>query len=412
MFAPHLFRLTARVRPAALLVFAALALGGCVPALSDLSPTGSLLSSRPKAEPLELNMFVVSTRPKRGKRGGDGGAHYSFSTVSVPPGHKAGQVELPTFGKAHASSHFVVTRDAPLNGEEFSSQLAANISGRVGPDRDVLIFVHGFNTSLREARLRLAQIVADGRFGGVPVLFTWPSSNSLFAYESDKQSATISRDALGNLLAQAAKAPGVGRVHVLAHSMGAWLAMEALREQAIAGNRTLGGHIGEVMLAAPDIDIGVFRQQMARLQGVQVAVFASREDRALGLSSRIAGARPRLGAIDASKPADRAQLKQLGVTIYDLSQFSSGFIGHGVYANTPAVVRTIGSELRRISGDEKNTTAIIDAGVTKTPQAPLMPGKVEASPLPDVQGSSATAAPALSGSNDSIPQLEPASSSR
>ena len=79
------------------------------------------------------------------------------------------------------------------------------------------------------------QIVADGGFTGVPILFTWNSKGELFAYESDKEAATASRDALQRLLMDIAQAPGVGRVQILAHSMGSWLTMEALRETAIAG---------------------------------------------------------------------------------------------------------------------------------------------------------------------------------
>ena len=44
---------------------------------------------------------------------------------------------------------------------------------------------------------------------------------------------TASRDAMEHLLLDLAALPDVGRVHVLAHSMGAWLAMEALREVAL-----------------------------------------------------------------------------------------------------------------------------------------------------------------------------------
>ena len=122
----------------------------------------------------------------------------------------------------------------------------------------MLVFVHGFNTTFEEARDRAAQIVADTRFGGVAVLFTWPTKHELFGYVYDKDNATASRDGCKALLQEVAATPGVGKVHVLAHSMGGWLAMEALRQQAIAGDRDLSGHLGEVMLASPDIDMDVF----------------------------------------------------------------------------------------------------------------------------------------------------------
>ena len=54
-------------------------------------------------------------------------------------------------------SRFLARR--PLDEEAFRNEIASHLSGRVGSNRDVLVFVHGFNTGLDEARFRLAQIV-------------------------------------------------------------------------------------------------------------------------------------------------------------------------------------------------------------------------------------------------------------
>ena len=290
----------------------------------------------------------------------------------MPPGHKAGEIEAPRFGAPDPQKDFTVLRRRTLDPEDFRAELASHISGRVGNSRDVLLYVHGFNTSLEEARFRLAQIVADGGFTGVPVLFTWQSKSELFAYESDKESATASRDALEKLISDLSHTPGVGRVQVLAHSMGAWLTMEALRETAIAGHPDLDGKLGAIMLAAPDIDLSVFRQQVARLDPSRVSVFVSRDDRALSLSSRIAGSRQRLGAMDPSNPKDAAAIDALGVRVYDLSFFGSGWVGHDTYANAPDAVRQIGATLTRKRESDANVQAVIDAGATPiTTPAPV-----------------------------------------
>ena len=178
------------------------------------------------------------------------------------------------------------------------------------------MFVHGFNTSFEEARDRAAQITADSRFGGVAVLFTWPTKHELFGYVSDKDSATASRDALQNLLQDVSATPGVGKIHVLAHSMGGWLAMEALRQASIAGNRDLSGHLGEVMLASPDIDMDVFAAQMKYIRPAKVTVFATANDRALSLSSAIAQSRQRVGAINpvqAGGPGGAGEARRQGL---------------------------------------------------------------------------------------------------
>jgi esterase/lipase superfamily enzyme len=195
------------------------------------------------------------------------------------------------------------------------------------------------------------------------------------------------------LLQDLAKTPGLGRIHILAHSMGCWLTMEALREIAIAGDRDLGGHLGEVMLAAPDIDMDVFAKQMARIEPAKVTVFATANDRALSLSSFIADARPRVGAIDPSKPKDRAALEKLGAKVYDLSSFSDGLIGHGVYADAPDVIHAIGAQLTAPRAQDVNTVSVIDAtGEDGAPKA-AAPAPTTPSPASPAPAAARPAAP-------------------
>jgi len=385
----------------ALLALLGAGLAGCtsVGAVTDMTASavgnaGNLFSSSPAGDPLPVDMFVASTR--RNDRGAserdlsDGTAHFSLVTVSVPPNHRAGNIETPTFGRPNPAKHFTLVRSRRLGEPSMAQEVATHLSGRIGSNRDVLVFVHGFNTSLEEARFRLAQIVADGRFGGVPILFTWPAQDGLLAYASAKENATVSRDALTSLLNEISALPSVGRVHVLAHSMGAWLAMEALRESAIGSRSLLNGRLGNVMLAAPDIDVAVFRQQMARLPGANVSVFSSTSDRALNLSSRLVGERVRVGAINPTDAKDRAELDRLGVKVYDLSAFSDGWINHGAYASAPDVVRRIGAQIARPRAEDAREISVIDGGVS-VDQRPRTPA-IESQPLPPPVAASAAAA--------------------
>lgn len=316
----------------------------------------------PQGDPVRVPLFVASTRRGEASSDKDGKAHFSLMAISVPPGHRAGAVERPSFGSSDPRRHFSVLDRRRMDDSEFQSEIAAHVSGRVGVSRDILLYVHGFNTSFDEARFRVAQVVADGHFAGVPVLFTWNTRGGLFAYESDKESATVARDALEKLIVDLSRTPGVGRVHILAHSMGAWLTMEGLRDISISGHPDLDGKLGEVMLAAPDIDLNVFRQQMSRLDPKHVSIFVANDDRALSLASRIAGDRPRLGAMDPNSPKDKAELDRLGVAVHDISGLSSDFVGHGAFAEAPKIVRQIGAQLTAPRQAEANSHAIIDAG--------------------------------------------------
>jgi esterase/lipase superfamily enzyme len=312
------------------------------------------------------------------------------------------------WGAANAKQHIVVASERRLDGDEFRAELASHVSGRVGVNRDVLVFVHGFNTSFEEARDRAAQIIADSHFGGVAVLFTWPTKSELFGYVSDKDSAMASRDALQNLLQDVSATPGVGKVHVLAHSMGGWLAMEALRQESIAGNRDLSGHLGQVMLASPDIDMDVFAGQMERIRPANVTVFATANDRALSLSSTIAQSRLRVGGINPSKPEDRQALENLGAKVYDLSSFSDGFIDHAAYADTPDVLHAIGAQMATPRAQDADKMSIIDAsGMAEPPAAATTPAAAPAPAAAQVQAPAAAPAPATAPSASTASAASP-----
>jgi esterase/lipase superfamily enzyme len=383
-----------------------LALAGCETDMVGAFAGGPTIGA-PKPRPVQL--FVVSTR-----QGESGAAEQAFSAqgpgyaleiVTMPPGHRPGTIETPMWGAPNPMNHIAVSDQRPLDPDEFRAELASHVSGRVGVSRDVLVYVHGFNTSFEEARDRAAQIVADSRFGGVAVLFTWPSKHELFGYVSDKDSAMASRDALQGLLQDVAATPGVGKIHVLAHSMGGWLAMEALRQASIAGSRDLSGHLGEVMLASPDIDMDVFAAQMSHLRPANVTVFATANDRALSLSSAIAESRQRVGAINPSNPEDRRKLESLGARVYDLTKFSDGFIDHGAYADAPEVLRAIGGQMAAPRAQDSSQMSIIDASGYADPNAapPAAASTPEPTPASAPQAPTASPTPAAAAPAAPLP---------
>ena len=98
---------------------------------------------------------------------------------------------------------------------------------------------------------------------------------------------------------------------ILAHSMGNWLALESLRQMAIR-NGGLPAKFKNIMLAAPDVDVDVFRSQIADMgkPHPQFTLFVSRDDRALAVSRRVWGDVARLGSIDPEQHPYKAELAQ------------------------------------------------------------------------------------------------------
>jgi esterase/lipase superfamily enzyme len=151
-----------------------------------------------------------------------------------------------------------------------------------------LVFVHGFNNRFDDAVFRSAQFVHDAGTPIVPVLFTWPSRGSIFAYGYDRESTNFSRDGLEQVLNLLAKDQTVAEITILAHSMGNWLTLETLRQMAIR-DRRLPAKIKDVMLAAPDVDVDVFANEIDDMGSPRpnFTLLASQDDRALALTKAL-----------------------------------------------------------------------------------------------------------------------------
>ncbi|SJZ95791.1 alpha/beta hydrolase [Consotaella salsifontis] len=353
------FSLSARAALAALCLFA-VTLAGCTTHEGVLLPMGQTV---PGAS--TVNMLVATTRAPSpnpgvlfsGQRGS--GVSVDNIVVSIPPdqNRKIGEVAWPEHVPGDPAKDFTVVSAERVD-VEGAQAWYRSVAGR---HRRVLIFVHGFNNRYEESVFRFAQIVHDSGTDAAPILFTWPSGASVFDYNYDRESANYSRGALEQLLTLAAADPNVDDVTVMAHSMGSWLTMEALRQLAIRQGK-VPAKIQNVILASPDLDVDVFKKQLEEIDThhLKITLFISRDDRALALSRRIAGGVDRLGAIDPTQEPYRTELETAGITVLDLSALRAGDrLNHGKFAASPAVVRLIG---QRLIAGQKVTDADVGLG--------------------------------------------------
>jgi esterase/lipase superfamily enzyme len=264
--------------------------------------------------------------------------------VTVPPTHVTGQLERPTRLPPDPRREFAVV-DPVVFGDErsFVAAIDRELAARPPEERRLLVFIHGYNNTASDAILRLTQFVEDTGFSGVPVVFTWASAARLPRYVYDLNSALIARGKFRGV-ADILVRTNAESVDILAHSMGSFLLMEGLVEAQRAGILGRRKTISHIMLASPDIDIDLFRTQIAELPREireRMYLFVSRNDGALRISRRIAGGVPRVGA------ADTAELEGYGLTVIDLSEVEDSSSGsHSKFTGSPEVVRLIGYGLR------------------------------------------------------------------
>ena len=259
-------------------------------------PYGTLVVAQPDPQAGTIGILVATTRapvtePPGVMFGGSRGLGLDFANivVSIPPGRAPGEMRGPPAAPPIRRAISQSSRSDRMTLAEAKASFDQRV--KAVPGRRVLVFVHGFNTRFEEAVYRFAQIAYDSNVKVAPVLFTWPSGGGVLDYVYDRDSAIYSRDALEKVLQTIADDPNVGAVAVLGHSMGAYLVVEALRQMSIR-NHGLPRKIGNVMLASPDIDVDVFRRQIAAIDAAprttNFTIFVSRDDRALSLSILVA----------------------------------------------------------------------------------------------------------------------------
>lgn len=307
-----------------LLVLLFLAAAGCAP-----RPGHQTLSMVPQGETAtrQVTLIVATTRARDVSTGSYSNVrapalNYEAFTISIPPTHRVTQIEWPE-SQPDPQTSFAVTDRTIL--PEFALDVGLSRSGpstTVTDKRDIVIFVHGYNYNFAESLFRLAQISVDGNLEEMPILFAWPSAASMTGYIADKDAVTYSRDDLVELLTIVAADPAVGNITLFGHSMGGWLVAEALRQLRLSGQDTVIERLENVVLAAPDIDIDVFRRQLKTIGELNppITLLVSPDDRVLELSERLAGSRRRVGTTDASDPRVQVLAAANGVRVIDISE--------------------------------------------------------------------------------------------
>ncbi len=103
-----------------------------------------------------------------------------------------------------------------------------------GPRGDILVFIHGYNTSKKTVMDRHVQLKADmsaAGFKGVVMSFDWPSADSALNYLEDRHDAKVTAMQLvtdGIKVLSDNQTPDCGiNIHLLAHSTGAYVVREA-----------------------------------------------------------------------------------------------------------------------------------------------------------------------------------------
>lgn len=239
--------------------------------------------------------------------------------------------------------------------DRMKSEIVAEL--RLASRPEVVVFVHGFNSELRDGITTAASLWHYAGRVGVPISYSWPAGNrGITAYLKDRESGEFSTFHFKEFIRALASIPELKKIHLIAHSRGADLVTSGLRELLIfergAGRdprQTL--KVETLILAAPDLDFGVVQQRLvaegsARAVG-QVNVYVNPRDGALGFAQVLATG-TRIGRLSPSEfTADDWQKFSVArnVSFIDV-EAAGGELGHSYFRDNPAVLSDVVLTLR------------------------------------------------------------------
>jgi esterase/lipase superfamily enzyme len=217
--------------------------------------------------------------------------------------------------------------------DEFLSQLF-----RGKEKRDILLYVHGYNTTFDESALTVEQIASDLDFRGNALFYSWPSAGRMFGYVRDQNNTDWSRKHLTSFLRELADRSGRKSLCLIAHGM---------------GNRELPGFLLDllhdkpdykekirvIVLAAPDVDSEIFCRDIAPFfadEQILVTMYVSRRDKALKASKDVDGY-VRAGDVDGEP------IVVAGIDTVDVTNIDTIPLGHSYNAYSRHVLADIHS---------------------------------------------------------------------
>lgn len=266
---------------------------------------------------------------------------YGVAEVSVPRQRKIGTLATASWLNRHAGYQndelYLLKAVRELDEGAWRGEMTGHLTRK--PGREALVFVHGFNVDFWEAMVRAAQLAADLDIDGVVAAYSWPSRGNVLSYPTDRQEIIAPHiDELRKMISTIALTPGVGRVTVVAHSMGCEFLLPALKDLALELGAAAGAKkpiIKDVIFAAPDVDLAHFAGIVPTLTGIagRVSVYCSEKDSALSWGRWLLMSHDRAGN-QAGRLAATIGGWGASIDTIDTTEASADMIGHSDFASS------------------------------------------------------------------------------
>jgi esterase/lipase superfamily enzyme len=276
-----------------------------------------------------------------------------YADITIPSSaHRIGEIETPRSITVFSvqlwreaedpEQHFTIFDVVRVNHDEFRGMVTRAVAEGESYPGTAFVFVHGFNTTFRSALFRTAQLAWDLRFDGPAFLYSWPSVGDSLDYATDLDSADNAALYIDEFLEVALSVPGIDRLHILAHSMGNAALAELLTRAGTRLSQRQDVPIDQLVLAAPDLDAGRFKDISSYFTKVanDVTMYASGTDLALLASKSIRSNYPRLGDVGPDGPVVVSGVETIDVSAVGTELLS---MNHNMYARNRGLLNDLGA---------------------------------------------------------------------
>jgi len=237
--------------------------------------------------------------------------------------------------------------------------------GKPVPTGDVAFLVHGYNVGIADvdvARGKIQQGLAANNFACQVICFDWPSGQNPVAYLRDLDHARVTAIRLVTggvkLFVTALTKDCNIRVHVLGHSMGAFVVREAFDHADDGASTSTNWTANQLVLFSGDVDAPSFSASDADTESLyrhcyRLTNYFNGHDEILQISNvKRAGVEPRVGRVGLP---DDAPEKAVNVDCSDYYQRTYGarpgiiqpaLFSHSWYFDDPMFMQDLATTLR------------------------------------------------------------------
>ena len=221
----------------------------------------------------------------------------------------------------------------PLQSQIFYQQLNQQIAN--SRQKDVLVFVHGFNVDFESSVGRLAQIARDLPVNGAVVAYSWPSQGGVENYGQDgdvvNESIIPFKQFLDDLKANLTTETNV---NIVVHSMGNRLVMRSVSQLMYAENDA-ALRFDNIGLCASDVGVEEFKRIGPAVidSANHTTLYRCLNDSAL-IASSFRNKEERAGGSNAPVILE-------GMDTVECAVIDTSILGHSYYGSNPHMLRDL-----------------------------------------------------------------------